>query len=208
MITGNLPNRLNRDARATGWHSSDAGGCLRCCDNLDWKNTLQMKLHQERQKRDNQQRKLKRKGNGMKETLKMDPNRFSGGWCRDDPYQWHNYSAGDARISHHIMMVKVSEGGLGTLATRRGLYSATATEGFEHISKPWKLHDHELHLMENKVTVPDYSEDHYGNHGTIIGLLISKREIVCLLSGPRFDEEGGKFTSGNGRCQWIMYSQR
>ena len=60
--------------------------------------------------------------------------------------------------------------------------------------------------MEYKV--PDGSEEshHYRNNGTIIGLLILKREVACLLSGPRFDEGGGNFTSGNGR--WIMYSQR
>ena len=62
--------------------------------------------------------------------------------------------------------------------------------------------------MEYKV--PDGREleesHHYRNNGTIIGLLISKREVTCLLSGTRFDEGGGKFTSGNGR--WIMYSQR
>ena len=52
----NLPNR------GAQCHSND--GCLRCCDILDLTNTLQMKMHQEWQKRDNQQKKLKRKGNG------------------------------------------------------------------------------------------------------------------------------------------------
>ena len=49
---------------------------------------------------------------------------------------------------------------------------------------------------------PDGSEEshHYRNNGTIIGLLISKREVTCLLSGPRFDEGGGNFSSGNGSC--------
>ena len=68
------------------------------------------------------------------------------------------------------------------------------------------IHREELHLMEYKV--PDGSEEshHYRNNGTIIGLLIiSKREVACLLSGPCFDEGGGNFTSGNGR--WIVYSQ-
>lgn len=51
----------NRGAQCHYCHSSD--GCLRCCDILDLTNTLQMKMHQEWQKRDNQQ-KLKRKGNG------------------------------------------------------------------------------------------------------------------------------------------------
>ena len=40
------------------------------------------------------------------------------------------------------------EGGLGKLATRRGLYSATAAEGFEHINI-WKSSE-ELHLMEKQ----------------------------------------------------------
>ena len=69
------------------------------------------------------------------------------------------------------------------------------------------IHREELHLMEYKV--PDGSEEshHYRNNGTIIGRLISKHEVACLLSGTRFDEGGGNFfTSGNGR--WIMYSQR
>ena len=44
----------------------------------------------------------------------------------------------DARIPHHIMMVKKSGGGLRTLATRIELYSVTAAEGFEHISSIWK----------------------------------------------------------------------
>ena len=55
------------------------------------------------------------------------------------------------------MMVKESEGGLGTLATRRELYSATAAKGFEHILNIWKLKK-ELRLMENKVP-PNGSED-------------------------------------------------
>ena len=43
---------------------------------LDLTNTLQIKIYQEWQKRDNhwQQRKLKRKGNGVKETPKMHTN--------------------------------------------------------------------------------------------------------------------------------------
>ena len=60
--------------------------------------------------------------------------------------------------------------------------------------------------MENKM--PDGSEDHIiiVIIGTIIGLLILKREVTCLLSGPRFDEGDGKFTSdllrvmGDGSC--------
>ena len=78
------------------------------------------------QGRDNQQRKLKYKGNGVKETPKM---RFSG---MGDAEMIHISRAmtaremRDARIPHHIMMVKKSGGGLGTLATRIELYSATA----------------------------------------------------------------------------------
>ena len=68
------------------------------------------------------------------------------------------------------------------------------------------IHREELHLMEYKV--PDGSEEshHYRNNGTIIVLLILKREVACLLSGPRFDEGDGKFTSdllgvmGDGSC--------
>ena len=49
--------------------------------------------------------------------------------------------------------------------------------------------------MENKM--PDGSEDHIiiVIIGTIIGLLILKREVTCLLSGPRFDEGDGNFSS-------------
>ena len=68
----NIPNG---DAQVG--HGRD--GYLRCCDTLDWTNTLQMKMYQEWQRRDDQQRKLKRRGNGMKETPKMHPNRFSDG---------------------------------------------------------------------------------------------------------------------------------
>ena len=41
---------------------------------------------------------------------------------RDDPHQWRNDNAGDARIPHHIMMVKKSGSRLGTLGTMRELY--------------------------------------------------------------------------------------
>ena len=44
-------------------------------------------------------------------------------------------SAGDS--SHIMMVLKESKNSLGTLATRRGLYSATAAEGFERINI-WK----------------------------------------------------------------------
>ena len=62
------------------------------------------------------------------------------------------------------MMVKDSEGGLGTLATRRELHRDTAAEGFkfylvEDISNHWKIQD-ELHLMDSENKVPDGSEDH------------------------------------------------
>ena len=44
--------------------------------------------------RDNEQRKLKRKGNGVKETpeTRMHPSRFSNGWCRNDLHLWRNDS--------------------------------------------------------------------------------------------------------------------
>ena len=67
-------------------------------------------MYQEWQKRDNQQRKLKHKGNGAKDSIQR--------WD-----QWRNDSA---RIPHHIMMVRKSIARLGTLATRRELYRAIA----------------------------------------------------------------------------------
>ena len=33
-------------------------GCLRCCETLDWTDTLQIKMYQEWQRKDNQRRKL------------------------------------------------------------------------------------------------------------------------------------------------------
>ena len=166
--------------KSSNWiNSSDAGRCLQCCDNLDWKNTLQMKMYQEQQKRDNPQRKLKRKENGVKETPKMHPNRFSDGWCRDhdDPNQWHNDSAGDARIPHHITMVKGIRRWLGNTRNEEINCTAPLLQRVLSTYQIYGIHREELHIVEYKV--PDGSEleesHHYRNNGTIIGLLISKR---------------------------------
>ena len=153
----------------------------------------------QKRKRDNQQRKLRGKGNGVKETPKMHPNRLSDGWCRDDQsHQWPNDSTGHARIPHHIMMVKKSGGGLGTLTT---IVQCHCSRGFwAHIKYMEFIGGATLNGKQSARW--QWRSHHYRNNGTIISLLISKREVTCLLSGTRFDEEDGNFTSemGDGSC--------
>ena len=87
--------------------------------------------------RDNEQRKLKRKGNEVKETPKMHPIDLAV----DDAKIIHISGAMTAREMWElltIMMVKESEGDLGILAMRRELCSATTAVGFEYISNKWK----------------------------------------------------------------------
>ena len=78
-------------------------------------------MYQERQRRDNQQKKSKE----MESKIDL--------------------AMGDAKTTAwemcELLAVKESKGGLGTLATRRNLYSATAADDFEHMWKSWdELH--------------------------------------------------------------------
>ena len=69
------------------------------------------------------------------------------------------------------MMVKDSEGGLGTLATRRELHRDTAAEGFkfyivEDISNHWKIQD-ELHLMDSENKAVKITSSYLGSRGNL-----------------------------------------
>ena len=149
------------------------------------------------------------RGNGVKETPEVHPNRFSNGWCRNDLHLWCNDSGrcGTRCYSPTIMMVSLRNPKVDREHSRRGEIIQRTTSnrqiyGNHRSSTKWRTRC--WMVVKIMITV----SHHYRNHETyIIRLLISDREATYLLSGPRFDERGGELTGENdGRC--IMYSQR